>query len=141
MATSLETLRDKILTSIHGRRLGIDPDGFLVGPKPVRRQVSNATSGTTGTAIPNNGFHTVSTTTDDTWTLTDPVPGCKVDIGTVSTSTGTHTVSPVAATVVSTNGVAGSGIALNGLGDVISLIGISTSQWMVTNNDGCVVSS
>jgi len=141
MAFSLENLRSNILTSIHGRRLGIDHNGFLVGPKPVRHQVTNATSDTTGTAIPNNGFHTVVTTTNDTWTLTDPAPGCEVTLGAGTVSTGIHTISPVAATIISTNGVAGSGIAFDGPGDSISLVGISTAQWMVTSNSNSVVSS
>lgn len=142
MAHSIENLRSEGITSIHGRRLGLDVNGFLVGAKPVREQVTNATSDTTGTNLTNNGIHTVVTTTNDVWTLTDPVPGCRVFIGTASTSTGIHAIVPAAATIVSSNGVAGSSISLTGLGDSISMVGISTSQWMVTAaRDGAAVSS
>lgn len=136
MAITIQGLASKILTSIHGRRLGIDPDGFLVGSKPIRHQVSNATSDTTGTNIPNNGFHTVSTTTNDTWTLTDPVAGCEVTIQTATTSTGNHVVVPADATIVSTNGVAGSSVIMQGVGAGITLRGISTSQWILTSRTG-----
>ncbi len=136
MAFSLEKIRSKILTSIHGRRLGIDPDGFLAGPKPLRKQVTNATSDTTGTNLANHGVHTVVTTTNDVWTLADPVEGVSVKIGTVSTSTGTHAIVPAAATIVSTNGVAGSSISMQGVGAYIEMVGISTAQWLVTSRGG-----
>ena len=133
MALSLEQIRNKILTSIHGRRLGLDADGFLAGAKPVRQVVTNATSDTTGTAIPNHGIASVATTTDDGWTLTDPVPGIGVRIATASTSTGTHTITPAAATIISTNGIAGSAIAMVSQGAYIELMGLSTSVWAVVS--------
>lgn len=136
MAKTLEQLRDLIQTSIHGRRLGLDNSGFMVGVKGLRKQVLAATSDTTGTTIPNNGFHTVVTTTDDGWPLEDPVAGCEVEIGTASTSTGTHTITPAAATIISTNGVAGSAIAMQGVGAFIRMVGISTAQWLVTSRGG-----
>jgi len=140
MAQDLNTQRNKILTSIHGRRLGIDHQGFLIG-SPARGQVTNATSDTTGTAIPNNGVHSVITTTDDGWTLTDPQPGCEVTLMTGSTSTGTHAITPAAATIVSTNGVAGSSISMAALGARITLVGLSTASWGVKSAQAATVSS
>lgn len=136
MAFTLQQLRNVILTSIHGRRLGMDPNQFLVGQKGVRVPVANATSDTTGTALVNHGFHTVATTTNDVWTLEDPTPGCEVEIATITTSTGNHAIVPAAATIVSTNGVAGSSITMQGIGAWIKLIGISTAQWAVTSRGG-----
>jgi len=138
MAFSLENIRSKILTSIHGRRLGIDPDGFLAGPKPLRQQVTDATvaSAAAGTNLANHGVHTVVTSTNTEWTLTDPIPGVAVRIGTNSTSTGNHAIVPAAATITSTNGVAGSSITLQGIGASIELMGISTAQWLVTSRGG-----
>lgn len=136
MAFSLEQLRNLVRTSIHGRRLGLDPTDFLVGPKGMRVPVHNATSDTTGTAIPNHGIATVVTTTNDVWTLEAPVPGCEVKIMTGSSSTGNHAVVPTNATIISTNGVAGSTITLQGNGAHISLVGLSTSQWAVMSRGG-----
>lgn len=141
MAKSLEAHRSDNLTSIHGRRLGLDKDGFLGGCKPVKNTVTNATSDTTGTALLNHGLHTVATTTNDTWSLTDPVPGCEVSITTITTSTGSHIVTPAAATIYSTNGVAGDTITFNAMGESITLAGLSTSEWMVTSNVNSVVVS
>lgn len=137
MAKSLESHRSDIRTSMHGRRIGLSHDDYLLGFKQHAGVVTNATSSTTGTALLPYGLHTVVTTTNDTWTLTDPPrAGLKVKIATNSTSTGNHTVSPVAATITSTNGVAGSSIVLQGVGAHIVLDSISTSQWMVTTRGG-----
>lgn len=132
MAFSLDNIRSKILTSIHGRRLGMDVNEFLCGQKDIRKVVTNATSDTTGTNIPNHGFHTVATTTDDVWTLTDPIPGVSVVIATATTSTGDHAIVPAAATILSTNGTAGSSIIMNGIGAEITLRGLSTAVWMAS---------
>lgn len=142
MAFTLEAIRRKIRTSVHGRRLGITHDDFLCGPKDVLSPVTNATSDTTGTALLPYGMHTVVTTTNDTWTLTDPpYAGCEVSIATNSTSTGTHTITPAAATITSTNGVAGASIVMDGLGDRIRLVAISTAAWMAFPSDATQVSS
>ena len=133
MAFSLENLRSKILTSIHGRRLGLDADGFLVGAKPVRNTVTDATSATTGTDIPNNGLVSVVTTTNDTWTLTDPVPGCEVTLAAGSTSTGTHTVTCDNAVIYSTNGIEGASAVLVSAGAFVTLKGLSTAAWAVAS--------
>lgn len=141
MAKTQESLRDDIKTSIHGRRLGLDNDAFLVGPKALLSPVTNATSDTTGTALLNHGHHSIATTTDDTWTLADPKEGCMVTITTITTSTGTHTVSPANATIYSTNGVAGSAIAFNAMGESVTLVGLSTAKWAVTSNVNSVAIS
>lgn len=141
MAKSINDHREDIRTSIHGRRVGLTHDDYLVGPKQLKDVVTNATSDTTGTNILNHGFHTVSTTTNDGWVLDDPTPGCRVEIATLTTSTGTHAITPDNATIVSTNGVAGSSISMAALGARISLSGISTSQWLVTGAQAATVSS
>lgn len=131
MAFSLQDLRNKILTSIRGHRLGFDKDDFLVGVKGTRVPVTNATSDTTATALLNHGFQTVVTTTDDGWTLSAPVPGMKTKIVTGSSSTGLHAIVPTNATIISSNGSVGSSITLVGPGAFIELIGVTTAQWIV----------
>ena len=132
MAFSLSQLRNSILTSIHGRRLGLDDKEFLVGPKGHRCVITDATSDTTGTGLPNHGLISVVTTTDDTWVLDDPIPGTVVKIGTGSSSTGAHAVSLGNATCVSTNGIASNLVTLKGGRAHVELTGISTSKWRIT---------
>ena len=132
MAITLEGLRNVILTSIRGRRLGLDHNEYLVGPKDIRKSITNATSDTTGTALLNYGYHTIVTTTNDTWTLASPTVGAEVFLMTGSSSTGTHTITPTNATIVSTNGVAGASIAMQGAGAHLGLVGLTTASWGVT---------
>ena len=142
MSFSLENIKSKIRSSIHGRRLGLTHDDFLCGPKAVLATVTNATSDTTATALLPYGLHSVVTTTNDGWTLTDPpYAGIAVELATNSTSTGTHTITPAAATITSSNGVGGSSIVMDALGDRIRLVALSTAAWMSFPSDATVVTS
>jgi len=119
------------VTSVHGRRLALDHDDNVLA-EGVRLNVVAATSDTTGTALPNHGVVSLVTTTNDGWSLTDPNPGSEVTLMTGSTSTGTHTVTPAAATILSSVGAAGSALAMAGGGASVSLVGLSTSLWAMT---------
>jgi hypothetical protein len=142
MAFSLNDIRRKKKISLHGRKAFLTYDDFAGGFKDVLRPVTNATSDTTGTALLPYGMHTVVTTTNDTWTLTDPpYAGLEVSIATISTSTGTHTISPAAATIYSTNGVAGSAITMDALGDRVRLVSLSTAAWMAFPSAATAISS
>ena len=82
MALSLTTIRNSIVTSVYGRRLGLanlvsgdaNSEG-LIGFASVRQPIADATSDTTGTNITGYGITTVDTTTDDTWLLDNPIAG------------------------------------------------------------------
>lgn len=129
MAITLEGLRNIIKTNLFGRRLGLDVNDALTGMQGIRLPVLAATSDTTATPIPNNGFVSVETTTDDTWTLAAPVPGCSVTLFCATTSTGIRTVTPTNATVNSTLGTLGTTISLSGCGASITLLGLTTGLW------------
>ena len=141
MAQSMADIIGKMRTSVHGRRLGIDHTGRAMGVTGTRKVVTAATSDTTGTALPNHGYCSVITTTDDTWTLTDPEAGCEVVLKTGSTSTGVHTVTCVAATVLSSVSSTGPGVTLTGGGAGITLFGLSTSLWGVSSRLGTTATS
>jgi len=141
MAQTLEQTRSLIRTTIHGRRLGLDQDEFLVGVKDVRHVVTDATSDTTGTNVPNHGMVSVITTTDDTWTLNDPEVGCVVRLATGSTSTGAHTISCAAATILSSVSSTFGGVVLTGGGAGIELTGLTTAIWTVTSRIGTTATS
>ena len=141
MALSLETIRNSIRTSIHGRRLGLDGNEQVAGVKGMTRPVTDATSATTATALPNYGIVSVVTTTDDSWTLTDPYVGAEVSLMTGSSSTGIHTITCAAATIRSTNGIAGANVVLTGMGACVNLVGISTAIWAVTSMAGSTPSN
>ena len=138
--TILNTIRGQIQTSLHGRRLGLDKDEQII-VKGVRHGVTYATSDSTGTSLPNSGHVSVITTTDDTWTLTDPVPGCTVRLFTGSTSTGVHTINCAAATIVSSVSSTFGQVVLTGGAAGVELTGISTAVWQLTSRNGTTANS
>ena len=130
MALTLEALRNQITTSIFGRKLGLDRNELL-NVKGTRMAVNEATSDTTGTAIPSNGYCSVETTTNDGWTLAAPSVGATVSLFTISTSTGIRVITPTNATVITSAGTAGTTIGLYGYGGSCTLVGVSTAAWAV----------
>jgi len=134
MAQTLQNIRDLIRTSIHGTRVGLTHDDFLAGPKAQIQTVTNATSATTATALLPYGIHTLQTPSSKNWTLTDPpMAGLVVRFMCNTTSTKVHKVTPAAATINSTNGLAGSSFTIFGAGAYAELTAISTAKWVVTS--------
>ncbi len=133
MAQTLQNIRAKMLTSIHGRRLGIDRTEFLTGVKAIRCVVTDIT--TSGSVLPNHGFVTLGASTNATpATLESPETGVGVDIAIIAASTGTWVVTSAstAATFTSSEGTADTKITFNGtVGANVSLMGISTAVWVL----------
>jgi len=129
-----------IITSIHGRSIGLDGEGaLLVNQRPSARTAG--TSDTTGTELANNGFVSVITTTDDTWVLRDPVPNALVTLYTGSSSTGVHSINLNNSVAYSTVGIAGSTVVLTGPGASITLRGLTTAIWAVVGRSGSSASN
>lgn len=130
-----------ILTSIHGRRFGLDAAGApIYAYKRVGSDV-RGTSDTTGTKLHNNGFVSVVTTTDDTWQLKEAFPGALVTLMTGSSSTGNHYINTVSSVIYSTQGIAGSTVCLSGAGAALTLFGYSTSVWITVGRHGSTASA
>lgn len=130
MALTLEQVRNTIITSIFGRRLGLDINQQLVGVNGLRHPINAATSDTTATAISASGFWTVDTTTDDGWTGSAPIVGGRLEIMTVSTSTGIRTITMPSGTLIqSSANSTGSIITCQGGGQTLGLIGLTTALY------------
>lgn len=92
MAQSLETLRGKSVTSLHGRRLGLDTDETLVGVKDVKRVVQDLTSASTATTLNAHGLivaritGVATTAAGGVFILPNPIPGVALDIMRANTS-------------------------------------------------------
>lgn len=128
MADTNEDMKQDSVTSIHGRKIGLDFDNFIVGPKGIRPGITAATSATTGTALPNYGVVTIDSTTGDSYTLTAPKAGAEVKIIVTSTG-GAQTILPVSGTFQSSASSTSGSITLTGGPAGIHLIGLSTSVW------------
>jgi len=137
MAISLEQLRNKIQTSIFGRRIGLDNADHIVGPRGIRLDVTEATSATTGTAITNSGLTTFTASTGAAlgYTLAAPQPGVYKELVATSSST-KGTVIALTGSLSSTAGSSTTAITFNGRGDRALLRGVSTAAWVALALNG-----
>lgn len=92
MAQSLETIRSSLLTSIFGRRLGLDPSDFAGGAKDIKRAVQDLTSASTATTLNAYGLivaritGVATTAAGGVFILPNPVPGVAIDLCYANTS-------------------------------------------------------
>lgn len=143
MAQSLETLRSNQVTPIFGRRLGLQFDETLSGPKDIKRAVQDLTSASTATALNNYGVVVARisgsmTTATANFLLSNPIPGIPVDIVYAGTSqaatagsTGIAFSRPTTAFyIMSSGGTTGVALLL-AYGGYARLMGISTDAYAV----------
>lgn len=148
---TLEQLRNSILTSIFGRRLGFKSGEFLVGPKDIVKGIQSLTSGSTGTAVTNYGITILDVTTAAATTASSigtTELGCSFVMDAPEPGVG-KTVYKASATGGSTMPIAlefGSGVTafsssfgstytgalLNAVGQQITLMGVTTAKWLIT---------
>lgn len=142
MALSLTTVRNQIVTSLFGRRVGLkslvsgdaSSEG-LVGFASNQFPITDATSDTTGTNITGYGITTVDTSTDDTWLLDNPIAGVEKIIYTGSTSTGIRTIKRKDNTfaIQSSANSTGTTIVAQGGGLTLRLLGISSALYAIVS--------
>lgn len=130
---ALIDLKNKFLTSIHGRKLGVDHQGFLVGHPGSRLPYEDSTAGTT---LANYGVSVLSGSTA-TWTLNAPPARgvTKTIINGSSLSTALMSIvrssSDSGVTFTGSTGLGGVKIELNNYGSAVDLVAISTSVWAI----------
>lgn len=131
---------DKILTSIFGRRLGLQrlstgqsgastQQEFLVGPADFRVGVSTAE--TTSTNLKSHGISMnlgTSAASSAVYTMDPPVPGVR-KILISSTANGPVHVNTGGALILSSAGSTHQTVNLSTLGGVVELIGVTTALW------------
>ena len=133
----------KILTSIHGHRLGLqhlssgESGGnhghaeFLVGPEDMRVEVT--TADTTSTNLKSYGISMLPGTSAGSscvYTLDPPIPGVrKVILG--STANGPFIVKTAnSETIHTTAGTSWTTVEISSLGGGFTLVGVTTAIWM-----------
>lgn len=144
MAQSLETLRGLNLTPIYGRRLGLQFDETLSGPKDIKRAVQDLTSGSTSTTLNNYGLivarltGVATTAAGGVFILPNPIPGVAIDISYANTSQGATAGSTAAAFLRGStafyiqSSIGSTGVAvLLPQGTWARLLGITTDAYML----------
>ena len=131
-AQLLDKLRNQILTSLYGRRDGIDKDEYNIGPKDFRVQIENITT-TAASTIANFGITVLSCTVSSSaiYTMPAPVPGVQGrQIFQASTSTLGYAIQlPAGVTILATNGSSFNQMVFYGLGAALELSALSSLTW------------
>ena len=142
-----------ILKSLHGLQLGLDKDGYLTSPVGIKvPEVYVGTSGSevahsltvtaasSGTVIANSGVATLGATAGNnpTYHLAAPVAGSRKTISASTGSTGQIVSSTGAGATYRSTAGSTQTAATFPAGASLSLLGVSTSLWQVTNNYGTV---
>lgn len=143
MAKTLETFRSSVQDSVKGRKLGLDPAGYIVGAPAVPQPITDLTSGSTATVILPYGITNLMLTTAATsaagggFLLSNPVPGvsCTIRNGYSSTgalgSTAATLLRPSTAFYIySSEGTTMTTIVMSSQGQV-TLVGLSTDTYMI----------
>ncbi|HEB27350.1 MAG TPA: hypothetical protein ENI05_06185 [Porticoccus sp.] len=139
----IEKLRNDVVKSIYGRRLGLDHDDFLVGPVGIRNPIDNLTSGqstmpSTGTlTLQPHGISLIGTTASSgtsvastaSQQLPAPSPGARKSLFNITT--GQLVVSTVTASAFffSSQSSTMTYLTLTGKGANAELIGLTTALW------------
>lgn len=143
MAQNLETLRGLNITPIFGRRLGLQQDETLAGPKALKKVVQDLTSGSSvGTVVNNYGTVVARisgsmTTANADYFLSNPIPGVDVELCYAQTSQAATAGSTAIAFqrpttafyIQSTDGSTGVAVLL-AQGGACTLRGITTDAYM-----------
>ncbi len=151
---TLQGLRDQIIHSLHGRQLGLTDGGstfnntphFLAGPAGFRQPIQAVTTATTGDNCQSYGVVTLACTTTSASTMAGmqpPIPGVPVKVVNISTGIislflNNSTITTGVVGYSQWNAAAGATglstctvIKLSVAGASVSLMGLSTSTWLV----------
>lgn len=153
MKTSLDSLRSSIITSLFGRRAGLDQNGLLVGMPALRMPVDGFSS--EGSTFPSTGTGTLSkygvsvigssassgtiSASPTCQQLPAPVPGIPKYLFNPSTAVMTVGTTAAAAYFMTSGGSTYQYLTMSGKGQGAVLLGISTDVWAVMG--GCAGSS
>lgn len=137
MALTINTIRQQLLTTIFGGRLGLDQRDYIGGVNAVRRPIEDITT-TSPTTAAAHGITRISGLGSSQGpvqhNLPVPVPGVEKTLILDCTSTGSQQFlsTPNGASIVASSlGTTVGVINFVGPGGRITLIGVSTAQWSV----------
>jgi hypothetical protein len=137
MAQSLETLRSNNVTSIHGRRLGLQQDETLAGPKEMKLAIEDINSTVVTTALA-YGMTRVQTTGSSQGPtqhfLPAPIAGVRKYIAMHTTSTGSQqflSTANGASILAASDGTTKSLLNFRGPGGSVELMGLTSAVWAV----------
>ncbi len=140
MAVSLEQLRNTIMTSLFGRRLGFDNNEFLVGTKDLRVAIEDISTTAATSALPYGHTRVLTSGSSQTgvYTLQAPIPGVRKTLALNSTSTGTAQFTATNAAFLSGSGTSEAVISLITKGAFVELLGVTTAYWQILSGSSII---
>jgi len=138
---ALDKWASKILTSLHGRKLGIDDKGFLVGTPGTRHPLETVTAAST---LADSGVSVITSASAIDTTLTaPPYVGCEKIIvnGSTYANTVNRSTANGACSIYASTGTEQEGRKITFAASVrpsLHLVGITTDQWGVVNSGSTV---
>jgi hypothetical protein len=144
----------KIITSIHGRRFGLQPlstvesggsngsRDFLVGPEALRGNVSTAnTTSTNVKAFGVNILPGTSAGSSSVYTIDPPIPGVTTIVAGSSNAATYLKTNAATETIMTTLGSSDTVLAFPSVGGVATLTGVTTARWLAQLTTGVVAST
>lgn len=137
MAQSLETLRSNNITTLFGRRLGLQFDETLAGAKEMKLAIEDIQTTVATTALAYGITRVLTSGSSQGPTqhnLPAPIPGVRKYILMDSTSTGSQQFlsTPNGASILcASDGTTKSLLNFLGQGGAVSLVGLTTAKWAV----------
>lgn len=137
MAQSLETLRNNNITSLWGRRLGLQLDETLAGAREMKLAIEDIQSTVPTTALAYGVTRVLTSGSSQGPTqhfLPAPIPGVRKYIAMHTTSTGSQQFLSTAngASILSaSDGTTKAVLNFRGPGGAVELLGLTTAVWSV----------
>lgn len=137
MAQSLETLRSNNITSLWGRRLGIQLDETIAGAKDLKLAVEDITTTVPTTALAYGITRVLTSGSSQGPTqhfLPAPIPGVRKYLQMHTTSTGSQqflSTANGASILAASDGTTKPLINFVGQGGSVTLMGLTTAVWAV----------
>lgn len=137
MAQSLETLRSNNITSLWGRRAGLQLDETLAGPKDLKLAIEDITTTVATTALAYGVTRIMTSGSSQGPTqhfLPAPIPGVRKYLQMHTTSTGSQqflSTANGASILAASDGTTKSLINFVGQGGSVTLLGMTTAVWAV----------
>lgn len=140
MALSIEQLKNQILTSLFGRRIGFDKNDYLVGPKGLRDAVEDISTTAATSALPYGVTRVLTSGSSQTGSYTLQAPageGVRKTLCLNSTSTGGQQFTATNATIyAASDGTSKAVVNLFAPGAAVTLVAVSTARWIVESLTG-----
>lgn len=130
-----------ILTSLHGKKVGLDVNGNLLVEKGYRRPAAAASTAATILA---GGITLMANSTAASFTIEAPYAGAEKILIATSASTSQVVTTPTTgvgfqSTAASTSGAIYRFMTFTGIGQAVSLVGVSAATWQIRSAHASVL--